>query len=459
MSEIVNLTAEEAAQKYPGSSEFVHLHNHTLFSLLDGVAQPADYFKGCAERKWPAFAITEHGVLSSIPDAYLAAKENKVKYIVGCEFYLNDFESYRKQLVASGIKIGELKVQDFELSQRVTRNRHLTVLAKNYIGYENILKINQIAWSEGFYYKPRIWFDLLAAHKEGLIVTSGCLNGPVCHELRKGNLVNKDYITGALTYVDMFKKVFGEDFYIELQMPGIEGDIEVFRKLMVIAENKKIKPVLCNDCHYISRKDYQLQKIMMAIDQDTTVDDPELFHVNSDEQYFKTRHELRATFFERGYSAVTTAEMFELACDTTLEIADKCQSFKPNLDPKLPKIDGSESRLRQLAEEGLKKYGFDRDTTQYVMDEKLLTYREQMNIELERIIEKGFASYFLITLDLINASINNGMQIGPGRGSVGGSLLSYLIGIQSLDPFKWGTSFNRFLSPSRGGYMLNVSLK
>lgn len=454
----VNISAVEAEQRFPGPSEFVHLHNHTLFSVLDGVAAPEEYFKGCAERKWPAFAVTEHGVLNSVPDNYLAAKEAKVKYITGCEVYYNDYEVKRKELIASGTSIGDIKESDPDLAQRITRNRHLTVLCKNVDGYSNLLKINKIAWEKGYYYRPRTWFDQLAAHKEGLIILSGCLNGPVCHELRKGNYGSSGYVTGAVDYVDKFREVFGEDFYVELQMPGIEGDIEVFRQLCDIADSRGIKTVLANDCHYLERRDFEVQRVMMAIDQDTTVDDPELFHVNSSEQYFKTRHELRATFNLNGYSQVVTAGGFESACDTTLEIADKCQTFKPDLEPKLPRINNAEDELVRVSLEGLRKKGLDKNTNKYLVDGREVTYKEQMMIELQRIIEKGFASYFLITRDLIQCSLKKGWPLGPARGSAGGSLVCYLTEITSLDPLKWKLSFDRFLSPTRGGYMLNVSM-
>ena len=452
------ITAEEAEAKFPGKTEMVHLHNHSLFSLLDGVAHPSDYFKVCAERKWPACAITEHGVLNSIPDAYLAAKEHKIKFIVGCEFYFNDFEQKRRDLFAKGAKMGELKQKFPDLANRISRNRHITVLAKNEVGYINMLKINKAAWEFGFYYKPRVSFDLLAKHHEGLIVLSGCLNGPVCHELRNGNLVSKDYIIGAINYVKKFQKVFGEDFYLELQMPGVPGDLDVFKKLSILASQMKIKTVITNDCHYLNRKDFYLQKIMMAIDQQIPVDDPNLFHVNSDEQFMKTRAELRATFVTKEYGKFVPISVFEDSCTNTLEVADKCTSFKANLEPKLPVVQNADEELRRLVYEGLVAKGLDKDETIYTYDERPVTYKQQAEIELKRIIEKKFASYFLVTLSLIDASREKQWPIGPGRGSVGGSLVSYVLGIHELDPIKWNLSFNRFMSPSRGGYMLNCMM-
>lgn len=336
MEKLALLTAEESEKQFSGPSEFSHLHCHTLFSILDGVAAPDDYFKACVERNWPAVAITEHGVLNSVPDAYLASKEFKKKYIVACEIYFNDYELKRRELATTGVKVSELRTSDPELAMRIGRNRHLTVLCKNMVGYQNLLRLNKYAWENGFYYKPRIWFDQLAKHREGLIILSGCFNGPVSHELRNNNFSQKKgspYI-GAVDYVKKFKEVFGDDYYIELQMPGVDGDIELFQQLAAVADHFKIKTVISNDCHYLNRNDFEIQRLMMAIDQKVTVNDPNLFHVNSDDQYLKTRHELRATFVRRGFKDVTSSDLFERSCDNTLEVADKCTTFKPNLEPK-----------------------------------------------------------------------------------------------------------------------------
>lgn len=443
---------------YHGPSELIGLHIHTFYSVLDGISSPSQYFEQCAERKWPAIAITEHGVLNSIPDCYFASKEYGVKYVVGCELYFNAFEPLRRQRVDDGISMHDIKGEDPELASRISRNRHITVLCKDMIGYGNLLKINKHAWEHGFYYKPRVWLDVLRRYKEGLIFLSGCLNGPVSHELRNGNYSSSGYIIGAIDYVKKFKEAFGDDFYIELQMPGVPGDVPVFKKLVAIADHQKIKTVLTGDCHYLTRKDHELQMVMMAIDQNTTVDDPNLFHVNSSEQFFKTRAELWHTFKDGEYSKGVPDSVFEDACDNTLEVADKCSGFVPNLEPKLPRIENADEELCRICLRELKSRGLDKDDVRYEVDGRFVTYREQMEIELKRFIEKGFSSYFLITRDLIKCSIENGYSIGPSRGSSGGSIVCFLLDIVTLDSLKWGTSFDRFLSPSRGGNMLKVTM-
>jgi len=454
------------ADKYPGPTNFVHLHTHSIFSPLDGIASPNDYMERCVELGMPAVAITDHGSLASFPDAYFAAKKHKVKFIAGCEVYYNDYHNELKEFQASGQKWASLKLVDPERYERLRRQRHLTVLAKNKVGYRNLIHMTSTAWDIGFYYKPRVWLDRLDKHREGLLVLTGCLNGPLCHEIRLAYLAMKEKNrSAAKRYLDIAKdwlhkmyEIFGDDLYIEMQMPGkdLEGSIEAFAMCAGWSDKFRIKGVLTNDSHYIKREDFEVQKCMMAIDQNTTMDNPELFIVNSDEQFFKTRADLRTTFYDEGYSNGVTIDKFEEICDNTIIAADKCDGFDPDLSPKLPSIPDADRKLTLLAFDRLKKHNLFNDETKYHMDGEMVTHKQQVEKELKRIISKGFASYFLIMMDLVQYSRDNGWDVGPARGSAGGSLLCYLLGIHSLNPLKWKLSFNRFLSPSRGGYLLNV---
>lgn len=437
---------EEAERKYPGPMEFAHLHAHSMFSPLDGIPEPEAYLKECAARGWNAMAITDHGSLAAVPDAYAAAKEHKIKYIVGIEAYYNDNHLKLMELRAKGISIGNIKSVDKELRDEMVRNRHITILAKNQVGYKNLIKMMTEAYEIGNYYKPRIWFDRIVQHREGLIVFSGCLNGPVCHNIRKGRR------SIAIDYVRRFRDALGEDFYVEMQMPGpeLKDGIPTFQRLNFIAKNMGVKTVLTNDTHYLRREDFQVQKLLMAIDQKLKVDDPNLFHVNSDEQFLKTRAELRQTFKEQGYAvgnAVSSAD-FETACDGTLEVAQKCETFSPDTSLKLPEIPQADEELTRLTLVGLKRIQKHEDAI----------YAERAKFELRMIIEKRFSSYFLITRDLIEHSKKIGFDVGPGRGSVGGSLVAYLIGITTIDPIKFKLTFERFISPSRGGNLLNIKM-
>lgn len=467
--------------EYNGPTDFAHLHCHSKYSALDGVSTIEEYAQECVNRKWPGMAITEHGHMGSVPDFYFKFRELGLKSIFGCEIYFNDYEPVRQEIEAKGIKVrsNDWRNSNYELYQRIARNRHLTVLCKNKTGYENLIKLTTQAYQTGRFgtgrtQYNRIWFDKLCEHKEGLIILSGCLNGPVAHELRYRTLLNRDNevlktrtkkecLASAVEYVKKFKKVFGEDYYIELQMPGIgkteysPGDDEVFRDLVGIADHFKIKTALANDAHYLKREDYILQKIMMAVAQGVTIDSPDLFHVNSDEQFFKSRAELYHTFINGDYSKGVDNEAFESMCDNTLEIVDKVEKFNIDTALKLPKIQDADAELIRIVSAEIKRKGLDKIKTKFNIDGREVTYVEQAKIEIQRFVEKNFSSYFLVTRDLVRYGTMKGVPYSP-RGSAGGSLVCYLLGIHSIDPMDWGLSFDRFLSPSRGGYMLNVKM-
>jgi DNA polymerase-3 subunit alpha len=437
----------EAAEKaYPGPKDFVHLHSHSVFSPLDGIPEPKEYVNECLLRGFPAMVLTDHGSMGGIPDGYLAAKGTKVKFIAGCEIYFNDRHLEWMEKQRQGISIGVIKAENAELRDEYVRNRHVTVLTKNMIGYKNLIMMLTNAWEIGHYYKPRIWLDVMKQHKEGLIILSGCLNGPVCHYLRKGDTKK------ALDYIKKFKDVWGDDYYLEVQMPGkdlLDG-VKTFIKLMTIAKSVRFKAVLTNDTHYLTREGFKVQKLLMAIDQKMKVDDPNLFHVNSDEQFYKTRAELRQTFLEQGYAYgdFVTIKDFEAACDNTLEVAQKCEGFKPDTSLKLPEVPNADKELTRLVLMGLRRINKQEDEV----------YVARAKRELKMIIEKGFSSYFLITRDLIAHSRNLGFEVGPARGSVGGSLVAYLIQITTIDPIRFKLNFERFISPSRGGNLLRVTM-
>lgn len=448
-------------EEYTGPKEFAHLHNHTVFSTLDGVATPEQYAEQCYERGYPAMSATEHGHMGSVPDMLFAFRKYGVKFIPGCEIYFNDYELERQAFTG---KMKQLKEENPERHQELVRNRHLTILAKNEVGYSNLLKLTTQAYKTGMYYRPRVWFDKLCEFKEGLIILSGCLNGPVCHELRRGcdddeptpRYESKDK-RGAIDWIKRFKKEFGDDYKVELQMPGIPGDEKVFRWLVKIADHFGLELVLANDCHYLNREDFELQTVMMAIDQGTTIDSPDLFHVNSDEQYMKTRAELWARFKNNGYSKGIDDGVFERACDNTLLIAEQCDNLNCDDSPKMPSFEGADDKLCEMVAMKLKERGLNKVKKRYLIDGREVTYVEQARIELDRIISKGYSSYFLITQDLVRYGHDRGWPFSP-RGSAGGSIVNYLLGISPINPLPWGLSFDRFLSPSRGGFMLRVQM-
>lgn len=249
----------------------------------------------------------------------------------------------------------------------------------------------------------------------------------------------------------------GETIWIKNPFRRIESDIDEVWCIQVEDDSSFLVGVTSSNCHYLTRKDFLLQKVMMAIAQDTSVYSDDLFHVNSDEQYMKTRGELWARFKNYPYSKGIPDSVFETMCDNTLIVADKVKPFDFDPDPKIPNIPDADGELCRLVAIRLKELGLDKCVDKFIIDGKEVTYVDQVKIELKRFIDKGFSSYFLITRDLVQHGRKQGWPFSP-RGSAGGSLVCYLLGIHTLDPLLWGLSFDRFLSPSRGGYMLNLAM-
>jgi DNA polymerase-3 subunit alpha len=459
------------ANQYSGPKEFVHLHVHSLFSSLDGVPSAEQYADACTKSGFPAMAATEHGHMASFPDMYFAFKKRGLKYISGSEIYYNDYEELRRKFDKAGKKPNSLPKS---LQIRITRNRHLTVLAKNATGVSNLIKLTTLAWEDAYGGKPRIWFEKLCERKEGLIVLSGCVNGPLCYELRldfeneikTGKLCQRSKCDRtALDYLKIFKETFGEDFFIEVQMPCLPElyDVQVFHKLIEYADAYNIKPAITNDAHYLARDDAYLQKIMMAVEQKTDIYDKNMFMSQGDEQFLKSRAELWATFKNGNYSDGIDDAKFEEICDNTLLIAERCNKLTPDTSPKIPDWSTVEpgtnanDALRDIVYQQLRLRGWDKDTTKWPCDGRDVTYAEQAEIELSRFIDKGFSSYFLITRDWIQWGKKQGWIFGP-RGSAAGSLVCYLLGIHNVNPLIWKLSFDRFLASSRGGYLLKVKI-
>jgi DNA polymerase-3 subunit alpha len=280
-------------------------------------------------------------------------------------------------------------------------------------------------------------------------------------EKAKNNKIGTmNYYRKAIDYTRKMRDIFGDDFYIELQIPGesIEGAREVFYQMSDISKKLQIPAVMTGDLHYLHRRDFELQKTMMAIEQNTLVTDPNLFHVDSDEGFFKNRAQFRQIYVEQGYDKYDNINWFEKICDNTMAISEKCSAFEPDLAPKLPEIQGADEMIQKLVAQALITKGLHKCVDRYQIDSRMVTYKEQARIELNRIIEKKFSSYFLITRNLVHHARDNKWDVGPARGSAGGSLVCYLLGIHDMDPLKWGLSFDRFLSPSRGGFMLEVEM-
>ena len=395
---------------------FVHLHLHTEYSLLDGATKISKIFKACKERNFPAVAITDHGnmhgVVAFVSKAKDYNKENPdfpVKPILGCEFYVVD-DLYDK-------------------SSKVDRG-HLILLAKTQEGYFNLVKLNSIAYVDGFYYKPRIDYKTLKKYSKGLVCLTACIAGDVQSYLLKG--MDDEAEAKAKELMDMFEP---GDFYMELQDQGLAEQKKIIPKQIALANKLGIKCVVTNDVHYLNKDDAEMQDVMMCINMGRKLDDVDRLKMPCDEFYMKTYDELLEVF-----------SYIPEALDNTLEIAEKCDAtvlFGQDLSPAYTcpgdEMDPKE-RLRKMTYEGAReRYG--EPLSQKVID--------RIEHELNIICSMGYADYFLIVWDFIRYCHEVDIPVGPGRGSAAGSIVAYCMNITKLDPLKYDLIFERFLNPDR----------
>ena len=385
---------------------FVHLHVHTEYSLLDGAARIDKVVKVAKEYGMPALAITDHGNMYGSVAFFDACEKEGIKAIFGCEFYVCD---------------------DITIKQGKTKLNHLVLLAKDEVGYHNLCMLNTIAYEQGFYYKPRIDLNTLEKYSEGLVCLSACLAGDIPQAI-----LNRQY-DEAENYVKWFKRVFNDDFYLELQNHGLEEQIEVNIKLKEYAKKYNIKTVATNDVHYIYREDAETQDVLMCVQMGKTLDDPDRMKFPNDEFYLKTYDEM-ASIFPNDLDAL----------ENTMEIVEKCNFrlvYGHYMYPKYKPLTGQEpiDFFKDLIEAGLKKK-YKQETPEI---------RERINYEVSVISKLGYVEYYLIVWDYINAARERGISVGPGRGSGVGSIVAYLIGITDVDPIKYGLFFERFLNPER----------
>ncbi len=404
--------------------KFAHLHLHTEYSLLDGAIRIGDLTKICEKLDMPAIAITDHGNMygaykfntkileyNQAVDKYNSNpehtdKKQHIKGIIGCEFYCCP-----------------------DYTQKLGRNEtsHLILLAKNLQGYQNLCRLNSIAYIDGFYYKPRIDYDLLEKYHEGLICLSACIIGDI------PKLILARRFDEAEELALRFKKMFGDDFYFEVQNHNLPEELFVRTHLREMGQKLGIKLVATNDCHYLNKEDAEVQDVLMCIAMKKTLDDPNRMKFSTNEFYVKSREEM-----EKALAG------FEDALDNTLEIADKCEQIvleKGDLIPGYTPDDGStpEEYLRKITEEGLKE--------KYI--EITPEIRERVEYEMNLINRMKFTEYFLIVWDFIHWAEQHGIEVGPGRGSGAGSIIAYAIGITKVEPLKYGLLFERFINPER----------
>lgn len=393
---------------------YVPLHLHTEYSLLDGAIKIKQLCNFCKEQGWPAVAITDHGVMHGAIELYKTAKETGIKPIVGIEVYVYNGDITEKKP-----------------GQNILH--HLVLLAKNNAGYKNLVKIASKSAVDGYYYKPRVNHALLEQHTEGVICLSACIQGEVSRSI----IDNK--FDEAMDFAKYYKSLFGDDYYIELQEHGIPEEEKANNGLLKIAKELNIKTVITNDSHYLRKEDAFWHDTLLCIQTNSSKAEKEKrFHFPNDEFYVKTPEQLRDSFRK------LDAEIFEQSIKNTVEIAEKCNLIIELGKSKLPYFQVPpnhtvESFLDFKVREGLKKrYG-----------EITKDIEERARYELGVINQMGFPAYFLITWDFINYAKENGIPVGPGRGSAAGSIVAYALGITDIDPIFHKLMFERFLNPER----------
>ncbi len=390
---------------------FAHLHLHTEYSLLDGACRISRLMETVSKLGQTAVAITDHGVMYGVVDFYKEAKKHGIKPIIGCEVYVARRSRFDK--------VHELDRSPY----------HLVLLCENDTGYQNLAALVSKAWTEGFYSKPRVDLELLREHHEGLIALSACLAGAVPRAVSQGDSQEAKRL--ALEY----QEIFGEgNFFLELQDHGIEQQAAVNRELIRLSEETGIPLVATNDCHYLREQDSKMHQILLCIQTNHTIQDPNTMEFGSDEFYVKSEEEMRALFAQ-----------VPAACDNTIEIAARCNLEFVFGETKLPNFDppNGQDNLEYFKEQclaGLKERYGEHPAAEIV---------QRLDYEIQTIQEMGYVNYYLIVHDFVRYAKSVDLPVGPGRGSGAGSLAAYCLGITGIDPIQYDLLFERFLNPER----------
>lgn len=390
-------------------NNFVHLHVHTEYSLLDGSCRIRELLDRTKELNMDAIAITDHGSMFGVIEFYKEAKKRGINPILGSEVYM------------AVNKYTEKEPKD-------KRQYHLVLLAENNIGYKNLMKIVSEGYVNGFYYKPRVDFSILGKYSEGIIGLSACLGGEI-----QQNLLNGNY-NGAKEIALKYNRIFGQDnFYLELQDHGLEEQKQVNRQLVQISKETGIPLVATNDVHYINREDSIVHDVLLCIQTGKTIEDQDRMKFPSSEFYLKSYDEMKYLFDD-----------IEEALENTVKIAERCNVeidfdtlHLPNYD--IPSGYTKEKYLRELCIKGLE--------SRYKTISPEIEAR--FNFEFNTIVNMGYTDYFLIVWDFIRFANEKNIMVGPGRGSAAGSIVSYALGIIDIDPLEYDLLFERFLNPER----------
>lgn len=390
--------------------QFCHLHTHTEYSLLDGEASIKKLVARVKELGMDSCAITDHGSMYGVVDFYREAKAQGIHPVIGCEVYMAPRSRFDK-------------VHDID-----NKTSHLILLAENQKGYKNLIKLVSAGYIDGFYYKPRIDFEMLKEHSEGIIALSACIAGEVPKALLRGDYDEAKKI--ALKYEEVLGK---DNYFLEIQDHGLSEQKRIIPDMLRLSEETGIGLVATNDIHYLKKEDAKYQDVLMCIQMEKKVDDPDRMKFETEEFYIKSPEEM-ASLFEYVPQAIENTEKIAKRCNVDFD-------FGTRHLPAYAVPDGKDAfeYLRELCQSGLEK------RYSPVSDE----LQKRLDYELGVIKSMGFVDYFLIVWDFIHFAKNNGVMVGPGRGSAAGSIVAYSLGITTVDPIKYGLIFERFLNPER----------
>ena len=383
--------------------QFCHLHTHTEYSLLDGEASIKKLVARVKELGMDSCAITDHGSMYGVVDFYREAKSQGIHPVIGCEVYMAPRSRFDK-------------VHDID-----NKTSHLILLAENQKGYKNLIKLVSAGYIDGFYYKPRIDFEMLKEHSEGIIALSACIAGEVPKALLRGDYDEAKKI--ALKYAEVLGK---DNYFLEIQDHGLSEQKRIIPDMLRLSEETGIGLVATNDIHYLKKEDAKYQDVLMCIQMEKKVDDPDRMKFETEEFYIKSPEEMTSLF-----------EYVPQAIENTEKIAKRCNvdfDFGTRHLPAYAVPDGKDAfeYLHELCQNGLEK------RYSPVSDE----LQKRLDYELGVIKSMGFVDYFLIVWDFIHFAKNNGVMVGPGRGSAAGSIVAYSLGITTVDPIKYGLFLN-----------------
>ena len=395
-------------------SEFVHLHNHSDYSLLDGAQTVQTLVNTIDDLGMDSVALTEHGNMFSVIPYYKSAKKSGVKPIIGCEVYVAVGSRFDKKTTAEG----------------GWGNNHLVLLAQNYTGYQNLMKLVTYGYLEGFYYRPRIDIDLIKRHSEGLICLSGCLKGEIPEKMIKGDW------DGAKKAALRFSEIFDDRFYLEVQNHGIPDEIQNIENMKKLSHELNLPMVCTNDAHYAKHEHWEAHDVHICLGTGKDRDDPKRLRYATPEFYFKTQDQMFDMFKD-----------VPGAIENTRKIADSIEFEIPMGDYHLPNFPIPKDAENLNADEYLKSLCV--EGVQNRFGDYTPELESRLNHELGVIQKMGFAGYFLITADFVKYAKDNYIPVGPGRGSAAGSLVSYSLGITTIDPMRHNLLFERFLNPDR----------